>query len=108
MQQVEPELTRKLCARNDSLTALPARLCTYLLEKLTTGSQSSRDFLLLLCYTSSLKHHFFKKRHVCFREPICVLLFCNLSGPGMVTGSRVPLAKELLEPSGTLNEAGCG
>ena len=77
MQQVEPELTRRLRARNDSLTALPTRLCTYVLEKLTTGSQSSRVFLLLLCYTSSLKYHFFEKRHVCFKEPICVLSFCN-------------------------------
>ena len=74
---MEPEHTRRLCARNGSLTALPTWLCTYVLETLTTGSQSSRVFLLLLCYASSLKDHFFKKQHACFREPICVFSFRN-------------------------------
>lgn len=74
---MEPERTRRLCAGNGSLTALPAWLCTYVLETLTAGSQSSRVFLLLLCCASSLKHHFFKKQHACFREPVRVLSFCN-------------------------------
>lgn len=105
VQCVEPDMLTGYVA---GMTVYrPSRLDLHMLEKLTMAPIAAGFSFCLLVIPLPLNLFFKKATYVCFKEPICVLCyFVTVVRHGMIMRSEFPLAKELSEASGTINEAG--
>lgn len=87
----------------------PACWALHMLEK-STVAPIAAGFLFRLFVPPHPLNIIFLKKAVCVmfkRTHLCPLSFCNVRGHGRVMRSRAALPKELLEPSGTVDDAGC-